>query len=70
MDYIEDKEFITEMKNNIALEIKELYKKTKGRLDLDKIEQSTKKIARRIIREEINKSPNIIVNVRSISLGR
>ena len=65
-DHIEDKDYISEIKNVIINDIKVQQKQNKGLFSTDQVEACVRKTLRRMIKQEINKSPNIIINIELV----
>jgi ribonuclease J len=66
LDPIEDSDFISEIKQGIIDAVADQRKQSKSGLSTDQIESCVAKTLRRMIKHEINKSPNIIVNLEEI----
>lgn len=66
LDPIEDSDFISEIKQGIIDAVADQRKQSKSGLTTDQIESCVAKTLRRMIKHEINKSPNIIVNLEEI----
>ena len=67
LDHIEDDELIVAMKQEIQDALKEQRKSAKHSLGSDQIELCIKKTLRRTIKQEINKSPLIIVKIEEVN---
>jgi ribonuclease J len=68
-DPIEDLEFVGSMETSIALAIDEQRKYDKGNLTADSIDACVKKTLRRLVKQEIGKTPVIIVNIKEVELN-
>jgi len=66
LDHIEDSELISSIKQEIVDALFDQRKKTKGELINDQIDACVKRLLRRVIKHETNKSPMIIVNIEEI----
>ena len=66
LDPIEDSDFISQIKQEIIDAVADQRKQSKSGLTTDQIESCVAKTLRRMIKHEINKSPNIIVNLEEI----
>ncbi len=66
LDPIEDSDFISQIKQEIIDAVADQRKQSKSGLTIDQIESCVAKTLRRMIKHEINKSPNIIVNLEEI----
>ena len=66
LDPQDDLELINDIKNEVAEKLDILKSNSSGRLTNDQIEEATRSTLRRIIKQEINKSPSIIVNVQTL----
>ncbi len=66
LDYIEDDGLINEMKQEIVDALTEQRKTIKNILSADQLEGCIKKTLKRVIKNEINKTPTIIVNIEFI----
>ncbi len=62
-DFIEDKEIMDEIKQELIQNLNHSRKKEKGNYSTEKIETTTRKTLRKAIKQEINKTPLIIVNI-------
>jgi ribonuclease J len=65
-DHIEDGELILSIKREIADVLTEQRKSSKGSMSNDQIEACVRKTLRRAIKNEVNKTPIIIVNIEEI----
>jgi ribonuclease J len=65
-DPIEDKEFIAQLRDSIMDDIARMRKHSKGALSIEDMQANVKKVTRRAIKSEVNKSPIVIVNVEEI----
>ena len=66
LDPVEDGDLLLEIKDEITKALKDQRKATKGNLILDQVDACVRKVIRRILRNEINKSPMILVNVEEV----
>lgn len=66
LDHIEDGELIILIKNEIVKALKDQRKASKGVLIHDQIDACVRKALRRIIKNETNKTPVILVNIREV----
>ncbi len=66
LDPVEDGDLLLEIKGEITKALNDQRKATKGNLVLDQIDACVRKVIRRILRNEINKSPMILVNVEEV----
>ncbi|WPY00279.1 Ribonuclease J [Candidatus Trichorickettsia mobilis] len=66
LDPQDDLELINDIKNEVVEKLNILKSNTSGRLTNDQIEEATRSTLRRVIKQEINKSPSIIVNVQTL----
>ncbi|WP_316355120.1 ribonuclease J [Candidatus Trichorickettsia mobilis] len=66
LDPQDDIELINDIRNEVVEKLNILKNNSSGRLTNDQIEEATRSILRRIIKQEINKSPSIIVNVQTL----
>ena len=64
-DESEDAEVLRDFSNEIVREYDDMFNKTKD-ISSEKVESFTKKMLKRLIKEEVNKTPIIIVNVQQI----
>ncbi|HJK87205.1 MAG TPA: ribonuclease J [Candidatus Megaira endosymbiont of Nemacystus decipiens] len=64
-DESEDAEVLRDFSNEIVREYDDMLSKTKD-ISSEKVESFTKKMLKRLIKEEVNKTPVIIVNVQQI----
>lgn len=65
-DAIEDGEIIEEIKKDLTAALQDQRKSLKGQLSADKIEGCVRKILRKSIKNEVNKTPIIIVNLEEL----
>lgn len=65
-DHIEDREFIDQIKQSIIDELTEQRKNSKSHLSIDQIEACAKKTARKRIKSELNKTPQLIINIAKL----
>lgn len=66
LDPIEDIDVIEELKDSVALALSDQRKQSKGNLTLESIDSCARRALRRGIKQEINKTPVIIVNIEEI----
>jgi ribonuclease J len=66
LDYVEDRDVIDELKTLVADALRDQRKKSKTNLSVDHIDSCTRRALRRGIKQEINKTPMIIVNIEEI----
>lgn len=66
LDHVEDREVIDELKNSVAEALRDQRKQSKSNLTLDHIDSCTRRALRRGIKQEVNKTPIIIVNFEEI----
>ena len=66
LDPVEDSEFIVQIKKEIVSTLAEQRKQSRGTFSTDQIQSSVSKTIRRLINQEINKSPNVIVNIEEL----
>jgi ribonuclease J len=66
LDHVEDRDVIDELKKLVSDALRDQRKKSKTNLSLDHIDSCTRRALRRGIKQEINKTPIIIVNVEEI----
>lgn len=64
-DESEDAEVLRDFSNEIVREYDDMLSKTKD-ISSEKVESFTKKMLKRLIKEEVNKTPVIIVNVQQV----
>jgi ribonuclease J len=67
LDPIEDEEFILEINQLIISDIKEHRKQSKANSGIEQLENCIRKTIRKMFKQEINRSPNIIVNIEKIN---
>ena len=66
LDPIEDIDVIDELKDAVALALSDQRKQSKGNLTLENIDSCVRRALRRGIKQEINKTPIIIVNIEEL----
>ncbi len=66
LDHVEDREVIDELKNSVAEALRDQRKQSKSNLTLDHIDSCTRRALRHGIKQEVNKTPIIIVNFEEI----
>lgn len=65
-DHIEDIDVIEELKNSIATALNDQRKQSKGNLTIENIDSCARRALKRIIKQEVNKTPVIIVNIEEL----
>lgn len=65
-DFNADAELINEFKTALAKEYDGMRSKIKADISKDKIESFAKKILKRLVKDEVNKSPVILINIKQI----
>lgn len=65
-DSIEDQDFIDELRETVIKSFNLLRSKEKGNLTLDNINLQMKRTLKREVKQEINKTPAIIVNIEEV----
>ena len=66
-DFNSDAELISEFRAELAKEYDDMRSKVKGDISQDKVESFVKKVLKRLVKEEVNKSPMILVNVKQVN---
>ena len=66
LDPIEDIDVVDELKDAVALALSDQRKQSKGNLTLENIDSCVRRALRRGIKQEINKTPVIIVNIEEL----
>lgn len=66
LDPIEDIDVIDELKDAVALALSDQRKQSKGNLTLENVDSCVRRALRRGIKQEINKTPVIIVNIEEL----
>jgi len=66
LDHIEDGEIIDHLKKDIVAALQDQRKQSKGVLINDQIDSCIRKVLRRGIKQETNKSPVIIINIEEV----
>lgn len=66
LDPIEDGDYVIEMKQEIVNTLSKQRKDSKAGLSIEQIESCVVKTCKRMIKEEVNKTPNIIVNIEEV----
>lgn len=65
-DSIEDIDVIEELKDSIALALNDQRKQSKGNLTIENIDSCARRALKRLIKQEVNKTPVIIVNIEEL----
>ncbi len=66
LDPVEDIDVIDELKDAVALALSDQRRQSKGNLTLENIDSCVRRALRRGIKQEINKTPIIIVNIEEL----
>ena len=66
LDPIEDVDVIDELKDAVALALNDQRKQSKGNFTLENIDSCARRALRRGIKQEINKTPAIIINIEEL----
>lgn len=66
LDPIEDVDVIDDLKDSVALALSDQRKQSKGNLTIENIDSCVRRALRRGIKQEINKTPAIVVNIEEL----